>query len=34
MIHGEPRQKHDIKEFSKNWETMLYSEMKIPILQI
>ena len=34
MIHGEPRQKHDMKEFSKNGETIVYNEMKILILQI
>ena len=33
MIHGEPRQKHNMKEFSKNGETIVYNKMKIPILQ-
>ena len=34
MIHGEPRQNHDMREFSKNREINVYNEMKIPILQI
>ena len=34
MIHGEPRQNRDMREFSKNREINVYNEMKIPILQI
>ena len=34
MIYAEPKQKQDMKEFSKNGETIVYNEMKIPMLQI
>ena len=34
VIQGERRQKHDMKEFSKNGENIVYNNMKIPILQI
>ena len=34
MIYAEPKQKQDMKEFSKSGETIVYKEMKIPTLQI
>ena len=34
MIYVEPKQKQDMKEFSKSGETIVYKEMKIPTLQI
>ena len=34
MVYGEPKQNQDMKQFSKNGETIAYNEIKIPKLQI